>query len=72
MKISWAVFRFGYDPSNSEWYPILLPGQNESILRLVASGFSTERQAKKYVQHPDNRNKGSFVVLEVIEVLKKK
>ena len=59
MKISWAVFRLGYDWENTG-------------LKLVVSDFDTERQAKKYVQHPDNLNKGSFIILEVIEVLRKK
>lgn len=66
MKISWAVFRFGYSLNNLD------PIQIESILKLVASGFDTERQAKKYIQHPDNLNQGSFVVLEVIDMLKEK
>ena len=64
MKTSWAVFRFGYDWGNPD------PIQNELILRLVASGFDTERQAKKYIQHPDNLNQGSLVVLGVIEMPK--
>ncbi len=65
MKISWAAFRFGYDWGNSD------PIQPESILKLEASGFHTEREAKKYIQHPDNCLQGSFVVLEVIEMPRK-
>ena len=62
MKISWAIFRFDYYWDNSDAL------QPEDILILEESGFDTERQAKKYVQNPDNQRQGSFVVLEVIEM----
>ena len=67
MKISWAVFKFGYEVQVTE-----APVPVSNMLYLIASGFNTERQAKKYVQHPDNLNQGSFIILEVIEVLRKK
>lgn len=58
MKISWAVFKVDYISGCYE----------DIILKLKKPGFKTEREAKKYVQHPDNQLQGSFVVLEVIEM----
>lgn len=60
MKISWAVFEIIEAMYTA---PILTP-----MLKLRKTGFNTEREAKKYVQHPDNQLQGSFVVLEVIEM----
>ncbi len=62
MKISWAVFELVYAPG---WRQ---RRYRNTILKLEEPGFKTEREAKKYVQHPDNQLQGSFVVLEVIEM----
>lgn len=58
MKISWAVFKIEYASGCYE----------DIILKLKARDFHSEREAKKYIQHPDNQLQGSFVVLEVIEM----
>lgn len=62
MKISWAVFEIVSVVSKRYRY------NNDSVLKLEANGFDSERQAKKYIQHPDNRLQGEFIVLEVIEM----
>ena len=62
MKTTWSVFQFGHYWSKSDEI------QNESILRLIASGFETEKEAEQWIEFPNNAFKGEFVILKVFEI----